>query len=159
MLKLIATEYPHLFILFVPANLTEICQPLDIYFNAEFKTTLASLRNHRAAKLYETWSSEHENNTGQFRLTTEMKTTNQWFYEDLALALEKLNTEEKKKRFREVAFKDLNICYKRDYQIFAMQKVLEDKNGKYFKGNMQDSTLDRFDAITVHEDYPTIEYF
>ena len=40
-------------LLFVPANLTEICQPLGIYFNAEFKVRLAQLRNERIANEFE----------------------------------------------------------------------------------------------------------
>jgi hypothetical protein len=51
----IREEYPHIIILFVPANLTDICQPLDIYFNAEFKVTLASLRNKRVADMFDSW--------------------------------------------------------------------------------------------------------
>ena len=60
LLKLIKEEYPHLVILFVPANLTEICQPVDIYFNAEFKVTLASLRNERIAGLFDEWRTAEE---------------------------------------------------------------------------------------------------
>ena len=55
LLALIRDEYPNIILLFVPANLPEICQPLDIYFNAEFKVTLANLRNKRIAEEFEAW--------------------------------------------------------------------------------------------------------
>jgi len=44
--------YPHIIILFIPANLTEIAQPLDMYFNGQFKMFLAEIRNIRIAELF-----------------------------------------------------------------------------------------------------------
>ena len=43
------TTFPHIIVLYVPANLTEMLQALDVYFNAVFKTTLSHLRNKRDA--------------------------------------------------------------------------------------------------------------
>ena len=52
LLEEIEVKYPNIVILFIPANLTKICQPLDIWFNAQFKVTYATIRNTRVAKLF-----------------------------------------------------------------------------------------------------------
>ena len=42
---------PCILILFVPANMTELCQPLDVGFNFEFKRAVANARKEWIAKL------------------------------------------------------------------------------------------------------------
>mmetsp|Transcript_14770 Transcript_14770/g.22095 ORF Transcript_14770/g.22095 Transcript_14770/m.22095 type:complete len:98 (+) Transcript_14770:240-533(+) len=43
LLAWIKERFPNILILFIPANLTEMCQPLDLYFIALFKTILNRL--------------------------------------------------------------------------------------------------------------------
>jgi hypothetical protein len=42
---------PWILILFVPANTTELCQPLDVGFNFEFKRDVANARKEWIAQL------------------------------------------------------------------------------------------------------------
>ena len=61
LLDFIRDRYPNIIVQFVPVSLTEIYQPLDILFNAEFKITLATLKNKRAAQKFDGWLLERDN--------------------------------------------------------------------------------------------------
>lgn len=41
LLQWMRTNFPQIVVLFVPANMTEVCQPLDIFFNAPLKMAMA----------------------------------------------------------------------------------------------------------------------
>ena len=43
-------EFPCLIVLFIPANLTELLQPLDCFLNAKFKLLIAALLNAQNAE-------------------------------------------------------------------------------------------------------------
>ena len=171
LLELIRNEYKHLIILFVPANLTEICQPLDIYFNSEFKVKLASLRNERVAESFEKWRAERVNNDeeeGGFKVDGSLAKNKVWFYTDIARTIAHMQTDEKKKKFRDIAFGDLKIAYNNAFQVSAVEKVALDNSGKYFKsvdGSPIDNTIERFSksmtyrAIQAHEELATMEEF
>jgi hypothetical protein len=72
-------------------------------FNAEFKVTLASFRNKRAATLFDTWrEGELENGadgSSRLKLATSMKETKEWFYLDIAEVITKMDNEDKKDGF------------------------------------------------------------
>ena len=173
----IKEDYPNIIVPFVPANLTELCQPLDIYFNAEFKMKSATIRNNRIAMMFEKWhlaeaarigalppeerAAARENST-QFIVPTSLTHTKNWFYEDLALAIEQMQTVEIKEKLKNIAFKDLQRCFDREFQVEAVGKVQADRTGKYYfklvDGNNipADSAVERFeqsitfDAIAAH---------
>lgn len=173
----IKETYPHIIILFVPANLTELCQPLDIYFNGEFKMVLANLRSTRIAELYEEWNEsvtnmteeEKEENSPSFKVPTSISDTKELFYNTLAGAIEHMQTNEKKERLKTKAFADLQKCYDPNFQTTAVEKVLQDRTNRYFKFTGNDLPVDvavqRFaasevhDVIVAHEDEPTREDF
>ena len=77
LLELIQEEYPHIVLLHIPANLTEICQPLDIYFNSQFKVKLASLRNKRVAEQYDEWRKSNKEDS--FKVSTALSATKHHF--------------------------------------------------------------------------------
>ena len=173
LLDFIKSEYPNVIVLFVPANLTETCQPLDVCFNSEFKVKLASLRNERVALSYEEWRNNrisNENNLGmdKFKVDTSLSATKEAFYEDIAKAIDHMQTDEKKEKFRDIAFCDLKIAYNHAFQVDAVEKVTLDNSGKYFKtttGSPVDNTIERFQksmaytAIDAHENLATMNEF
>ena len=90
LLKMIKEEYANIIVLFVPANLTEICQPLD-------KVKLANLRSERMAKAFEAWRVLPDRGQEKFRVDSSLANSKYWFYEDIATALTYMQTVEKKK--------------------------------------------------------------
>ena len=61
LLDWIEGSFSHIIVLFIPANLTEICQPLDLYFNAKFKMIYAWIRNKdNAIKFHMLFQAEQE---------------------------------------------------------------------------------------------------
>ena len=55
----VKTDLPNIIIIFVPANITEIGQPLDIYFNAYFKMRLSRLTSFWLAALVDKHRLDH----------------------------------------------------------------------------------------------------
>ena len=50
---LIAEKFPSRIVSYIPANLTELCQPLDRCFNATHKSCIAELKNkHNTEKVF-----------------------------------------------------------------------------------------------------------
>ena len=68
-----------------------------------------------------------------------------------------MSTQEKRKRFAEVAFRDLLRCYDHSFQMESIEKVIEDRSGKCFKDLSSsvpnDSTIERFEVSIAFEGY------
>ena len=86
----------------------------------------------------------------------------------IARAIDFMQTEEKKRKFREIAFADSKMAYNPHFKVSAVEKVTEVKTGKFFKSTTNlpiDDTIERFQrsmafsAIEAHEVLPTTEEF
>jgi hypothetical protein len=65
---------PFIKIVFVPANMTELCQPLDVAFNFEFKQAVAAKRCAWLAGLAMAYIQLHgQENAANFRPPKELK--------------------------------------------------------------------------------------
>jgi len=107
-----------------------------------------------------------------FEVPTSISSTKEWFYEDLAKAIGRMQTDEKIEKLSKKAFRDIWKCYDHDFQVNAVEIVARDTTGRYFKSTIADGSLpedvaiDRFrsqriafDAIERHEQIPTYEDF
>jgi hypothetical protein len=144
-------EYPNIIVLFVPANLTELCQPLDQYFNALLKMILARLRNARVveeankffdiedAKVDEAKSRGESYQLMVFKAKTKLSELKEPFFEDLAIiALSELQTEDYKQKFRDNAWAGMfEKCFEPEFQCEAVKLVGADQDNYYFTDKAQ----------------------
>ena len=180
LLEWIRKEYPNIIILFIPANLTEICQPLDIYFNALFKTILNRLMSqhivdewcaHNAAetaRIAECSAAGEETARIRYTMKTKISDTKVRFYTLLNNAVTEMRMGGKEK-IRDHAWAQFETCYDRQYQFNAGEKVGADRSGKYFKhsssseSELEDTIVSRFqrsltfEISMTHETIPTRE--
>ena len=182
LLEWIRKEYPNIIILFIPANLTEICQPLDIYFNALFKTILNRLMSqhivdewcaHNAAaetaRIAECCAAGEETVRIPYTMKTKISDTKVRFYTLLNKAVTEMRIGGKEK-IKDHAWAQFEKCYDRQYQFNAAEKVGADRSGKYFKHSSSSSEFELEDTIVsrfqrsltfeismTHETIPTRE--
>ena len=184
LLSTMKDKYPHLLVLFIPANLTELCQPLDIYFNATFKTKMSALMGTHRVEEYNKWKREEakrKEDEGDnfepsgFKLKTKLSETKELFYTTVSDALKQMLDDGGHKNLSANVFKHLNKCFDHQFQFEAAQKVSSDNEGVYFKRCQQnegngrvsasqftliDSALEQFasssmyDASSKHQEIP-----
>ena len=147
--------FPNIIVLFIPANLTEICQPLDRYFNALMKTILYTLRNtQNAEQVFDLVMSRG----GTYKHPTKLSEVREPFFTNLSLALEQLQTPERKKSISDNCWKKgmFEMCYDCEFQRRCVQLVGDDVGvGKYFSTNFVDPALtkDRRQIFVVADDF------
>lgn len=147
--------FPHIIVLFIPANLTEICQPLDRYFNALMKVLLYALRNTQNA---EQVFALLQSGGGAYKHPSKLSEVREPFFTSLSIALEQLQTLEKKKSISENCWKKgmFEKCYDCEFQRMCVQLVGDDVGvGKYFSTNYVDPALtkDRRQIFEVADDF------
>ena len=132
--------FPHILVLFVPANLTEKGQPLDRWFNAVLKTLLASLRNERVLKaVTEHMKAEEERkkyveSQGEkyveliYVPPTKLSMVKEPFFDDMATAINRMQTPQYKELLSENAWKHglFEKVFDKDFQREAVKKVADD---------------------------------
>ena len=149
--------FVHIIVLFIPANLTEIGQPLDRYFNACLKRMLYQLRNEQNAErvvaalgLLNGGPSESEpgevTTVSKYKPSALLSELKEPFFLNLANVLTRLQTPEKKEKISENCWKkDLfEKCFDPDYQKKCVQLVTADNanNGQqYFSEGKVDPAL------------------
>jgi hypothetical protein len=158
LLTWIKEKFPNLILLFIPANLTELCQPLDLYFNALFKTKLNRfMAEHVTGEWWDQKKAEDEriaeaelagNETTRvaYKLNTKIKDTKERFYTFLSEALAEFMSNNGKNKIREHAWKQFEVCFDHDYQLKAVEQVCNDKDQRYFK-NLPDADTPIEDTI------------
>lgn len=146
-------EFPNIIVIFVPANLTELGQPLDIFFNSMLKTKLYKLRNEQnAAEAIEVLDLMEDRPTtaaaiadqpqhAPKKLLSELKEP---FYLNLATVLKEMQTPEAKELISRKAWKTnlFEKCFDRKFQAEAVKLVEADKEFKYFHGAGSDTPKD-----------------
>ena len=181
LLEWMKNTYPYIVLIFIPANLTELCQPLDIYFNARFKTLLTRLKNEYVTS--EFWDHRKRENerkaacdaSGEqytphsYKMKTKISETKELFYNSIIEAISEMQTEQEKRKLSEHAFADIMKCFDNAYQVEALLKVNDDATGRYFRriqgedDEIQDVTIQRFErsvvyeAAMIHNNLPTRE--
>ena len=143
-----AAKHPHLLVLFVPANLAELAQPLDRFFNASFKTASSSHRNKRVLndvadhmrsedqKEKDAAASGGSYSKTQFVVPTKLSQVKEPMYTDIAHALMDMQTDEFKGQLAKNTWGELfECCFDEDFQTQAVEAVAADmltQGGKYF---------------------------
>ena len=147
LMKWIKSTFENIFVLFVPANLTEICQPLDRGLNKPLKDKLVFLRNQRNAEA--TMASMGDIAGGQISVPTYVPSTKlsdikEPFFDDLAMVVKALSTPEKQQRFSTVCWQNnlFEKCFDIDFQRQCMRDVIDDKDCKYFSSKEEDPLID-----------------
>ena len=155
------TTFPHIIVLYVPANLTEMLQALDVYFNAVFKTTLSHLRNKRVANEYIKFKSREKirkTNAAasgdqfvpkKFVVKTKLSETKEHFYNEIAEALKLMQTDEKKGKIWNTSWAPLRRCFEQEFQLDAVQIVSADHTRKYFVASSLQDEEGLVDAATA----------
>ena len=164
-------KFLHIIVLFIPANLTEICQPLDRYFNACLKRMLYQLRNEQNADrvvaslgLLNGGPSESESGeltrVSKYKPSALLSELKEPFFVNLKDVLARLQTQEKKEKISENCWKkDLfEKCFNSDYQKKCVQLVITDtanKGQQYFsEGNIDPAlTKERRFVFQVADDF------
>lgn len=168
LLQWMRQEYPQILLLFVPANLTELCQPLDIYFNARFKTILSRIAGENRVTEFRAWKESEEKEKERlgeafkptvFKLKTKLSETKELFYSTINSALKEIFSDDGHVAIARNAFKEMALCFEHDFQIEAVRKVEQDNDNVYFR-QTHDVTIDRFkraslNAMTTHQEQPT----
>ena len=143
------------------ANLTEMLQALDVYFNAVFKTTLSHLQNTRVANEYIEFKSRKEirktnaaASGNQFLpkkivVKTKLSETKEHFYNEIAEALKLMQTDEKKGKIWNTSWAPLRRCFEQEFQLDAVQIVSADHTRKYFVASSLQDEEGLVDAATA----------
>jgi hypothetical protein len=130
----IPEHLPHFLMIFVPANLTEMGQPLDLGLNFEFKDGVANRRNEWIASLAREWIIQK--GAEQAHLF-EAPTSLPLLREKLALLtgeeLQKWRDESKRAHITKVCWAEMfSKVWRSDFQEEALRLVAEDTSGIYF---------------------------
>ena len=149
----IKTTYVHIIVLFIPANLTELVQPLDRWFNAIMKTLQYKLRNEQNAdKVYAALQS-----ASGYKPPSKLSELREPFFCNLATVLEKLQTPELKAKISDNCWQKglFEKCFDLDFQRECSLLVNSDTEGKYFSPGTVDPALtkDRRQVYRVADDF------
>lgn len=147
-LDLVKQRYPNILLLFVPANITEIGQPLDIYYNASFKMILARLvsywltaklrvaqQTHIQQEAMKPVADRQLYNPASFVVPKKMTDLRDPMFMFLKEAIDEMKTPEKVGKIRDVAWAPYHDCFDREFQREACHKVTQArgaKSNKYF---------------------------
>lgn len=127
--------FVYIIVLFVPANMTEICQPLDVYFNAPLKTRMADKMSGYLLKQASDFM-EQQQATGDnavFKPNLRWSALKEPLMVMLAEVVADLREPQMVRKLKEEAWSLFEPCFQQDYQWDAVSKVSSDSDGKYFK--------------------------
>lgn len=131
LLQWMRTDFPQIVVLFVPANMTEICQPLDVFFNAPLKTAMADEMSGYLLQLASAFMTAH---AGQvFKPDLRWSTLKEPLMRMLARVVTKLRSAEMVSRLKAKAWALFADSFTHTYQWTARSKVESDRSGRYFK--------------------------
>jgi hypothetical protein len=141
---------PNFIILFVPANMTELAQPLDVGFNFQFKNAIANARNIRNATAAAAWLRAGQS-AEDFKVDTKLSTLKHPLCLMVATEAAVWLAADKKKAIRANCWGKPGLlrCFDPGFQMSAIRKVDDDTDGKYFKrvgdtGEARDPALDTY---------------
>jgi hypothetical protein len=132
----IRAHCPNIIITFVPANLTPLCQPLDVGFNFVFKRNIAQARQQRDMKRVVAYTAEH----GADADCSEMQHAHKLSQVRDPLVMDLLNTAvvwstaAKAVEIKKDCWKPIGLleCFNSECQNKALLAVGEDTEVKYF---------------------------
>ena len=159
------TKLPNLIVVFVPVNLTELIQPLDRAFNAQFKCKLNRLHEERMINAASDWwmatqdrfrkdavAAEKEYEVNIFSPAMKLSDIKEPFYSDLTAA----GSEEKKKLQQHAWCNGLfEQCFDRQFQSKAVQLVTDGDalrfGSKYFAYMANEASTATVDPVLEGE--------
>ena len=134
---------PCILILFVPANMTELCQPLDVGFNFEFKRAVANARKEWIAKLViDLVAEEGAEAAARFQPPKDLKTLKEKLVTFIAGVAQTWQCVEKQKHVAETCWGFAAKIFDPAFQQTASKLVHDDTQGVYFKATADGTKLD-----------------